>query len=157
MNIEIFYTDQSRSYKDKNGDLVLRDSTFLNDVYVKLNNNYYNINVHCFVNFIFEYKEVVRDALKFLEPIDKNKDFNCDEQIGFPANLVFSTGGMSKKSVIKALLSQDEYFFYGRLKPCKIVTDEILLELSPRVEAGYIEDGDSLSIPIKDLIKIYPD
>ncbi len=157
MNIEIFYTDESRAYKDNKGDLILRDATFLNDIYVKINNNYYNIYVQDFINFVFEHKKEIKGALNFLEPIDNNKIFNCNDQIGFPANLVFATGGMSKKSVIKALLTQDEYFFYERLKPCEVIEEEILLELSPSLKAEYIEDGDSLTVPIKNLIRIFPE
>lgn len=156
MNIEIFYTDNSRMYKDKNGEIILSDSTFLSDIYVKINNNYYNIHVHDFVNFVFNHKKEIKEAINFLEPIDSKKICKCDEQIGLPANFVLTTGGMSKKAVINALLSQDEYIFYERLKPCEVVNEEILLELSPRLKADYIKDGDSLTVPIEKLIRIFP-
>lgn len=156
MKLEIFVSDNSRIYKNKNGEIILSDSTFLNDIYVKINNCYYNIYVHDFVNFVFDHKNEIKEAINFLEPIDSKKVFKCNNQIGLPANFVLATGGMSKHAVINALLAQDYHFFYERLKPCEVINDEIQLDLSPSLKAEYIEEGDPLSIPINKLIKLYP-
>ncbi len=155
--MEIFISDKKNVYKNMNQDIIwLSNGAMIGDLFVKINDSYYNLIVYDFCSFIFRFKseiEYLFDAKSF-----RNEFIFFKKLVYNEPNSVFSINGLNITAInetILNLLKRDSGYF-DRIKKCEIIDDKICLNISPHEKIENIRLGVPNEVPISSLVKIYP-
>lgn len=155
--MEIFISNKKNAYKNMNQDMIwLSNGSIIGDLFVKINESYYNLIVYDFCSFIYRFKSEI-------EYLFDTKSFH-DEFIFFEKlvynepNSVFSINGLNITAInetILNLLKRDAGYF-DRIKECEIIDDKICFNISLYEKNENIRLGLSNEVPISSLVRIYP-
>ena len=133
IQIEIYVEDNS-----KTKDLLYKTRGYRRDIYVKLQDRFYKMNV-----FSFTYlKQFLKNQYEF-------EKIYCIE-----ANLLI-VKSLSIKEIIATILKEAQNYYFDELKECQVKDGEIVYSLDEKTKNSYKEENWALSFPINKLNRIY--
>ena len=133
IQIEIYVEDNS---KTKN--LLYKTRGYRRDIYVKLQDRFYKMNVFSFT---------------YLKQFLKNQ-YELEKIYSIEANLLI-VKSLSIKEIIATILKEAQNHYFDELKECQVKDGEIMYSLDEETKNSYKEENWALSIPINKLNRIY--
>lgn len=155
--MEIFVCDIKNAYKNTRQNIIwLSNNAMIGDLFVKINESYYNLTIYDFCSFIFRFKSEVES---FFDTKATNNEFVYHKKLVYnEPNSVFSINGLNITAInetILNLLSRDSGYF-DRLKKCEVIDDIICLNISEHEKIENMRIGLPNEIKINSLVRIYP-
>lgn len=133
IQIEIYMEDNS---KTKN--LLYKNRGYRRDIYVKIQDRFYKMNVFSFT---------------YLKQFLKNQ-YELEKTYSMEVNLLI-VKSLSIKEIIATILNETQNHYFDKLKECQIKDGEIVYSLDDETKNSYKEENWALSFPINKLNRIY--
>lgn len=130
--MNIYVEDNSKNIQDES---FLKN--YRNDVYVKIDNKFYNVSII---------------TIKRLKD-EVNETFKSEAVYCTPNNLVIIKE-LTNDCIINSFKTLYEKNFFSGCKECEIINNEIVYNLSDEVKKAYIKNSFELTFPIDKLEQI---
>ena len=131
--MNIYVEDNSKNMQDESF-----QKNYRNDVYVKINNKFYNVSIIT----INRLKDEVKETFK-------NESVYCT-----PNNLVI-VKEVTKDSIIESIKSLYAKNYFIGCKECEIIDNNIVYNLSEEVKKVYEKNSFDITFPINKLKQIF--
>ena len=131
--MNIYVEDNSKNMKDESF-----QKNYRNDVYVKIDNNFYNLSIITIARLKDEVEESFEDGIVFCTP-----------------NNLIIVKEVTNDCIIESIKSLYAKNYFVGCKECEIIDNNIVYNLSEEVKKVYKNNNFDISFPINKLEQIF--